>query len=180
MQADGDAWDSFRLIEVVQLLKALSLVTTDTHGGFLSVSMHPLTHVWTRNRQAATEQHESWVTTGCLVTISRNEDEFWLQHRLQLQPHLQAKSSCEISKMFMPGPPIKITSILVNCGGCCIKRRMMLTPHPNAKPICSSGLRLPDGGMDWFPRQVSWLIPKRHVLEQRPDLGVRGPNSRRA
>ena len=45
MQADMKVWDSFRLIEAIHLLKAFSLVSTDTHGGFLSVSMHPLTYI---------------------------------------------------------------------------------------------------------------------------------------
>ena len=77
IQADGDTWDSFRLIEAISLLKAFSLVSTDIHSGFLSVSMHPLTHAWARDRQEMAEQHESWVTTGCLVALSRSHRDFW-------------------------------------------------------------------------------------------------------
>ena len=116
MRADGDAWDSFRLIEAIFLLKALSLVSTDTHSGFLSVSMHHLTHAWARDRQAVTEQHESWVTTGCLVALSSDNRAFWRHHGRQLQPHLQVLTSWEISQIFASEPPTKITAILVNCG----------------------------------------------------------------
>ena len=45
VQADANAWESFRLIEAITLLKAFSLVSTDMHSGFLSVSMHSLTSV---------------------------------------------------------------------------------------------------------------------------------------
>jgi hypothetical protein len=59
IQADASAWNSFRLIEAISLLKAFSLVSTDTHSGFLSVSIHPLIHAWARDRQEKTEQHDS-------------------------------------------------------------------------------------------------------------------------
>jgi hypothetical protein len=72
MQIDADAWDSFRLIEAIHLLQAFSLVSTDTHSGYLSVSMHPLIHAWARDRQDADRQHHSWLTAGCLAAMSRD------------------------------------------------------------------------------------------------------------
>ncbi|KAL9027291.1 MAG: hypothetical protein Q9196_004165, partial [Gyalolechia fulgens] len=69
-EAASDEWDSFRLTEAVWLLKAFSLVSTDTHDGFLSLSMHPLTNAWVRDRLDRTAQHDAWLTTGCLVAIS--------------------------------------------------------------------------------------------------------------
>jgi tetratricopeptide (TPR) repeat protein len=116
MQIDTNAWDSFRLIEAISLLKAFSLVSTDTHSGFLSVSMHPLTHAWVRDRQELTEQHKSWITTGCLVAMSRDDHVLWRQHGRQLQPHVQSLTGWDISKMFTSEPPMKITYILMNCG----------------------------------------------------------------
>jgi tetratricopeptide (TPR) repeat protein len=116
MQAAAARWDSFRLIEAINLLKAFSLVSTDTHSGFVSVSMHPLTHAWARDRQETTEQHDSWITTGCLVAVSRDDDAIWRQHGQQLQPHVQALTGWEISKMFASEPAVKITSISVKCG----------------------------------------------------------------
>jgi hypothetical protein len=67
IQAGTTLWDSFRLVEAIHLLKAFSLVSTDTNEGFLSVSMHPLVHAWARDRLSAKQQHEYWVITGCLV-----------------------------------------------------------------------------------------------------------------
>jgi hypothetical protein len=116
IQADTDTWDSFRLVEAIHLLKAFSLVSIDTHGGFLSVSMHSLIHAWARDRQEMTEQHNSWVTTGCLMAVSCDDHAFWRQHRRQLQSHLQALASWEMSRMFASEPPIMITRILMNFG----------------------------------------------------------------
>jgi tetratricopeptide (TPR) repeat protein len=123
MQADADKWDSFRLFEAVSLLKALSLVSTDTHSGFLSVSMHPLTHAWARDRQATIEQHDSWVATGCLVAFSYYDRDFWQRHGRQLQPHVHALMSWEMSKMFMSKPLVRIAAILVKYGWLLYKMR---------------------------------------------------------
>jgi hypothetical protein len=116
IQIDTDIWDSFRLIEAIHLLKSFSLVSTDTYNGFLSVSMHPLIHAWARDRLDPTEQHGSWVTTGCLVVISSDDHVLWRKHGRQLQPHLQALLSWEISRMFTSEPPVMITGILMKCG----------------------------------------------------------------
>ena len=116
MQAGADMWDSSRLVEAIHLLKAFSLVTTDTNEGFLSISMHPLIHGWARDRLSPKPQHECWVTTGCLVAISSNDTTLWRKHGRQLQPHLQTVVSWDMSRMFVCEPPIMITRILMNCG----------------------------------------------------------------
>jgi tetratricopeptide (TPR) repeat protein len=123
IQIDTDIWDSFRLIEAIHLLKSFSLVSTDTYNGFLSVSMHPLIHAWARDRLDPAEQHESWVTTGCLVAVSSSGHVLWRKHGWQLQPHLQALLSWEISRMFTSEPPVMITCILVKCGWLLYKMR---------------------------------------------------------
>ena len=116
MQVDADQWDSFRLIEAIDLLKSFSLVTTDTHSGFLSVSMHPLVHAWARDRQDSGEQNSSWITSGCIMALSRRDKEFWLQHGRQLRPHLHAFTAWDTSHLFMCHPPMKIAYILLVCG----------------------------------------------------------------
>jgi tetratricopeptide (TPR) repeat protein len=116
MQVGADLWDSFRLIEAIHLLKAFSLVTTDTNEDFLSVSMHPLIHGWAKDRLNPTRQHECWVTTGCLVAISHNDTTLWQKHGRQLQPHLETVVSWDMGRMFSSEPPIMITRILMNCG----------------------------------------------------------------
>ena len=116
LQIGSDLWDSFRVVEAVRLLKAFSLISTDTHNGFLGVSMHPLTHAWARDRLNPTEQHEYWVTTGCLVVTSCKDRTLWDNHHRQIQPHLQALTSWEMTNMFSSKPQLMICRILVGCG----------------------------------------------------------------
>ena len=111
-----DEWDSFRLTEAVWLLKAFSLVSTDTHDGFLSLSMHPLTNAWARDRLDGTAQHDAWLTTGCLVAISRSDELLWIRHGRQLQPHLEALTSWDIGEVSASLPLMKIAAILLGCG----------------------------------------------------------------
>jgi tetratricopeptide (TPR) repeat protein len=116
MQAGADAWDSFRLIEAVHLCKAFALVSTDSQDGSVSVSTHPLIHAWARDQADAREQHEAWVSTGCLMAVSCSDGELWRQRGRQLQSHVQALTLWDSSRMFGSEPAIKITSILVKCG----------------------------------------------------------------
>ena len=51
MEVSGDAWDSFRLVEAVNALKAFALVSTNLDDGHVRVSMHPLVHAWAQDRQ---------------------------------------------------------------------------------------------------------------------------------
>ncbi|KAF7505264.1 hypothetical protein GJ744_001127 [Endocarpon pusillum] len=123
IQADADAWDSFRLIEAINLCKTFALVSTDTQGGFMSVSMHPLIHAWARDRADATEQHEAWLTTGSLIAISYSDSELWRQHGRQLQSHLQALMVWKSSRMFGSELLTRIISILLECGWLLYKMR---------------------------------------------------------
>ncbi|KAK5202297.1 hypothetical protein LTR41_011958 [Exophiala xenobiotica] len=90
MQASEDAWDSFRLVEAVNSLRAFALVSTTVDNGYMRGSMHPLVHAWARDRQEERQQHESWIAMGCVVAASRSEREMWRVRRRHLQPHLQA------------------------------------------------------------------------------------------
>jgi hypothetical protein len=115
--ANNNEWDSFRLVEAIHLLRGLSLVTNDTYDSSrLSLSMHPLIHVWANDRLSTSEQHESWVAAGCLVAVSLKVTTLWRNHQWQLQPHLHALVSWEKSRMFTPEYPTMIIRILMSCG----------------------------------------------------------------
>ena len=90
MQASEDAWDSFRLGEAVNSLRAFALVSTTVDNGYMRGSMHPLVHAWARDRQDERQQHESWIAMGCVVAASRSEREMWRVHGRHLKPQLQA------------------------------------------------------------------------------------------
>ena len=55
-------------------------------------------------------------TTGCLVAMSRDDQVLWRQHGRQLQPHIQALTAWDISKLFASQPAIKIICIIMKCG----------------------------------------------------------------
>ena len=116
VQAAGVAWDPFPLVEAVNLLKAFSLVSTDTHDGYLSVSMHPLVHAWARDRQNEDEQHTLWLQMGCLIALARDEEILWRKHERLLQSHVEKLTGWEIDKMFAAEAPMLVTRVLVNCG----------------------------------------------------------------
>ncbi|KAL8898562.1 MAG: hypothetical protein Q9207_006638 [Kuettlingeria erythrocarpa] len=116
LQAGADAWDPFRLVEAVRLLKAFSLVSADTQDDPSNVSMHPLTNAWALDRLATAAQHNAWLATGCLVAVSHHDDIFWRELGRQLQPHLEALTSLDMKIVFASEPRTAISSIIMHCG----------------------------------------------------------------
>ncbi|KAI4264737.1 MAG: hypothetical protein L6R42_000169 [Xanthoria sp. 1 TBL-2021] len=122
LQAAADAWDPFRLVEAVQLLKSFSLVSADTHD-VLSVSMHPLTNAWALDRLDTAAQHNAWLLSGCLVAVSNHDHLLWRKLGRQLQPQLGALTSMDIKIMFASQSPGKISSVVIRCGWLLCKMR---------------------------------------------------------
>ncbi|OQV11358.1 NB-ARC domain-containing protein, partial [Cladophialophora immunda] len=116
LQAGDGAWDSFRLVEAVNALRAFALVSTNVENGHVLVSMHPLVHAWARDRQDEHQHHASWVAMGCIVAVSRSEDDMWRVHARQLQPHLQAITSWEMGCAFGSENQVAVCSIWTECG----------------------------------------------------------------
>ncbi|RMZ89045.1 hypothetical protein DV736_g3719, partial [Chaetothyriales sp. CBS 134916] len=110
----GDEWDSYRLVEAVQLLKAFSLVSTDSQNNHLSVSMHPLIHAWARDRQEKDKKHKSWLQMGCLMAMGSSDRMVWKKHERQLQPHIEALVEWDIDVMFAEEPTVMVARILGN------------------------------------------------------------------
>ncbi|ETN38547.1 uncharacterized protein HMPREF1541_06583 [Cyphellophora europaea CBS 101466] len=115
MQMNEQAWDSFRLIQALSELRALSLVMTDTQEGYMSISMHPLVHAWARDRESEAEQHLSSVVAGCLVALSADYS-IWAQYSHLLQAHLEAVVSLELNQLFRSEPLVMINGIIFRCG----------------------------------------------------------------
>ena len=115
LQTSSASWDSFRLMEAVDILEALALVSTDRDDGYTSVSMHPLVHAWARDRQNQQRQHESWIAMGSVVALSGSAHDLWRRQARQLQPHLQAATSWDMECMFRTNRAT-VATILVECG----------------------------------------------------------------
>ena len=165
MQADSDRWDSFRLIEAIHMLKALSLVSTDDYDGVLSISMHPLIHAWARDRQNMAEQHKSWIATGCLFAMLDRHSELWLRIRWQLQPHVQALTGWDISKIFASEPLRKVTTIIVRCG------ELLHDMRDDAKLFNLVRSLLNHLGLDPCTIHMKWVDVYELTAENLHDLG---------
>jgi tetratricopeptide (TPR) repeat protein len=116
LDTTGDTWDSFRLVEAVSLLKALSLVSTHSHDGLLSVSTHPLVHAWARDRQNNAEQRQHWLQMGCVMAFALSQEAFWHAHGRQIQSHVEVLTAWEVATMFAAESPMLVVRVLVNCG----------------------------------------------------------------
>lgn len=116
------SWDSHQLVEAIHLLKSLSLLSEETSNGLTSISMHPLTHSWARDRQSPDSQVQSWFATGSMIALSgmtyhsTGNDDLWSPHNRQLRPHLLEFMNLETDDVFEKGPKIMIARILYRCG----------------------------------------------------------------
>jgi len=77
-------WNSFLLVEVVQLVKSFSLVSVACHGGGSAgdgggraVFMCPLIYSWARNQQNESQQHSSWESVGFIVVLFHSRGGIW-------------------------------------------------------------------------------------------------------
>lgn len=116
-------WDSFQLMEALQLLKAFALVSIEAFNESTSVSMHPLVHAWARDRQSDDEQHKSWLSMGCIVASARHGGSVNQIHDWQLQPHVESITGWGGSTMFTGAPPTLVCRVLVNCGWLLLRSR---------------------------------------------------------
>ncbi|SLM40558.1 Tetratricopeptide-like helical domain [Lasallia pustulata] len=82
---DFEKWDSFRVMEAIQLLISLALVTAEHDTGVLS--MHPLTHVWAKGRQRSERQGRAFKATGSIIALSYYGSQGWRLHEKQLHLH---------------------------------------------------------------------------------------------
>jgi tetratricopeptide (TPR) repeat protein len=115
-QTDANEWDSFRVIQASHLLKSLSLVFEDTEGGLTSISMHPLTHAWAKDRQGQKAQERAWASVGSMIAVSRFDTGLWVVRGRQLRPHLHCFLDRSVMDMFSCGPQLMIVLILSRCG----------------------------------------------------------------
>ena len=123
LDVSSPAWDSFRLVEAVQLLKAFALVTADLSSGWTSVSMHPLVHAWARDRQVSGEQHENWLSMGCVVAFAHQGGAVNRADERLLQGHVESLTGWEVSTMFAAAPPSLVARVLVHCGWLLLRMR---------------------------------------------------------
>ena len=114
--ADGDKWDPYRLIEASSLLGSHSLVTRQDLDGSSGLSMHPLAHVWARDRQGSEQQGASWIAAGCVLALSRSNTSTWRRQERRLLAHVQSYLDIDFKKAFSFETKAIVVPILLKCG----------------------------------------------------------------
>lgn len=113
INAAGNEWDSFGLTKAIILLASLSLVHKDK---FLSISMHPLTHAWAKDRQEPDQYQASWISAGCLIAVSWWNSEYWTGELRRLQPHILSFININVETVISYGSESAELPILYACG----------------------------------------------------------------
>lgn len=112
-------WDAYRLKSAAARLASLSLVTRHSMGDVDGVSMHPLAHVWAKER-IQTEQHrKAWITTGCMLSFSHFHNpglNWWWKNLREMQPHILPFVTFSVQEMLSFEPSNAILAILLDSG----------------------------------------------------------------
>jgi tetratricopeptide (TPR) repeat protein len=124
--AESDEWDPFRLIEASSKLVSLSLVMRHDLNGIVGLSMHPLTHAWSKDRQDPQQQDMAWIATGYVLALSRLDSIMWQTQERRLLPHIQSYLDIKIRRVLLFGPEAIVVPILLKCGRALLDMRQDL------------------------------------------------------
>jgi len=104
LQSCGKAWDHFRLREAIRVLVSLSFVETSNSAtsDTQELKMHPVTHGWAKDRQSEQCSHQSWISTGAILSLA------WVSavNQTVVEPHAQPWLAEDILKVGLLTAPI--------------------------------------------------------------------------
>lgn len=111
-------WDNYRLKAASARLASLSLVTRHSMGDVDGVSMHPLAHVWAKERLQMEQHRQAWITTGCVWSLADCRQFWWWKNLRELKPHILSFVSLNVQEVISFEPSNEILAILVSnsCG----------------------------------------------------------------
>lgn len=147
--ADHDTWDAFAILEAIHLLESYSLLKLDISGNSQSISTHPLTHAWAKDRQDIVTQQDSWRLSGSMLHTSCATDHhhFWTDHGDKIIPHSVAILTAETQIL---GQPTSLAvSILHQCGMNWMK----------------TDISKLDGALQIRDRLISWAKPDSRIVD---------------
>jgi len=147
----GEMWDAYRLVEAVSLLKAFSLVSTDTQGDSMQVSLHALVHAWARDRQSPHDQQQAWLQMGCLAALAVAHGNLTSDQTRQVQPHIEALVGWSLDSVVSSGPPTLVARMLVRCG------QYLLDQRADAKLYALLQTMFTNLGLDRLQVEQAWL-----------------------
>ncbi|MCJ1349722.1 hypothetical protein MMC31_007963, partial [Peltigera leucophlebia] len=100
-QDEENHWDPLIIREAVVLLASFSLIKIDEIGHCMS--MHPLVHVWARDRLSEELQKSFWVTSSSTLAATISLDRGLTEYRFRrsLLPHIKSCMSLCTDKPFL-------------------------------------------------------------------------------
>lgn len=115
------AWDNDRLKNAIDQLVSLSLISlVGTDAARLWI--HPLVNAWAHDRLPADKQRQARLSTGCVISLSRNiqdkGQDCWKVLDTELRAHLESFLSPpgSVQQHLWTGRPNAMLVILVTCG----------------------------------------------------------------
>ncbi|KAH5995412.1 hypothetical protein HBI84_132660 [Parastagonospora nodorum] len=108
-------WNDQRLKRARALLVSLSIVSLHQEDGIDGLSMHPLAHTWAKDRLDVQHQQHAWISTGCVISLSRGISNLWTMKQVCLQPHLQTLIPSNPLMLFSYGPQEMMLPIVISC-----------------------------------------------------------------
>ncbi|KAI1085098.1 hypothetical protein F5B20DRAFT_589869 [Whalleya microplaca] len=111
---ESDEYQNLRE-QAILTLESLALINIETQHGFKSLSMHPLVHLWVRNRfkSDSTERLDPrWLSAGTFLTLASRGTCRWVGWEIAMRPHLHSfldlRPAIEICKEHQPTSAIVI------------------------------------------------------------------------
>lgn len=114
--AESKKWDSYRLIEAILFLASLSLITKHGATELSGISLHPLTHVWTKDRLDQGSQDHAWIAAASVLAmgVSSQRGALMLQPNA-IRPHFLSLLNLEVKKVFSLGSVSTVLPIFIRC-----------------------------------------------------------------
>ena len=122
MEVEANEWDPYRLNKASHLLVSLSFVVRrNSPGRPPSLSMHPLAHAWAKDRQDLGQQHKTWISAACIISLPVYD----YDESGDSVPHIQSLlGNMEVKTALPLGPkPTMVISILIRCARCLSQNR---------------------------------------------------------
>lgn len=122
MEVEANEWDPYRLNKATYLLVSLSFVVRrNSPGRSPSLSMHPLAHAWAKDRQDLSQQHKTWISAACIISLpvyDYNGSKDPVPHIQSLLGNMETKSALPLAPK-----PTMVISILIRCAQCLSQNR---------------------------------------------------------
>jgi hypothetical protein len=97
-QCMPNGWDGLLWCMAIRLLATFSLITSHSE----QISMHPLVHLWSRDRMSKSERADTWKTAMVTLSISATFNAADEQKRQLLLPHIDSLVEHDDGQLFAP------------------------------------------------------------------------------